>query len=114
MDTYMNNMEKRGPLKKLSYQVGACNDHSTNGRSSTWGVKGNSMIIQISGVVCAHFIWLQGDAVVQRKRNAKRMVVFLVSAGSPARFWMASSEEKNSLDCGAIQYVWRREVGRRR
>jgi hypothetical protein len=105
MDT-QNNIWKKGPLKKLSYQVG----RRQRPASTKWKVKyvelrrGNVCYYEDSGVGCKTIHLRLQDTVVQESSNEKGLFVFELSVqGSPARFWMASSEEERQAWIRAIQ-----------
>lgn len=122
MDT-SDNIWKKGPLKKLSYQVG----RRKRPASTKWKVKyvelrrGNLCYYEDSGGVGRKTIHLRlQDTVVQECNTrcndgigiggkgggtggAATFVFELSVQGSPARFWMASSEEERQAWIRAIQ-----------
>jgi hypothetical protein len=101
-----DNIYKKGPLKKLSYQVG----RRQRPASTKWKVKyvelrrGNLCYYEDSGQGRKTIHLRQTDTVVQESSNEKGPFVFELSVqGSPARFWMASSEEERQAWIRAIQ-----------
>jgi hypothetical protein len=105
-----DNIWKKGPLKKLSYQVG----RRQRPASTKWKVKyvelrrGNLCYYEDSGQGRKTIHLRQADTVVQESSdNAGKQgpgFAFELSVqGSPARFWMASSEEERQAWVRAIQ-----------
>jgi hypothetical protein len=91
-----DNIWKKGPLKKLSYQVG----RRQRPASTKWKVKyvelrrGNLCYYEDSGQGRKTIHLRQTDTFVQESENKPGYVFELSVQGSPARFWMASSEEE--------------------
>ena len=105
----LDNILKKGPLKMLSVGSGR---RTRPGTTSRWKVKyvelrqGNLTYYEDSGKGRKTIHLRQADTVVQPSgthRHQSGFVFELLVQGSPAKFWMASSEEERQAWIRAIQ-----------